>query len=110
MYNGTTYTFQWTGPTQSQVPYVYVYYSTNSGSTYNSLGLYSNTGSFSMSFGGFNYTTMRWKIVSYYDSYGDVCDGNFTITTAPSITITYPNSGPIFYPGEMLASYVELDR
>ena len=100
-YNGSTYQMTWTGPTQSQVPYCWVYYSTNGGSSFTVITTSApNTGYYNWTPSGINSTTCRMRIENSANVDGDMSDANFTISTPPSITITYPNSGPIFYPGE----------
>ena len=102
-FNGTAYYVTWTGPTQAQVPNIYLSLSTDSGSTWcATIGPYANvSGAYGWSFGGFNYTTCRMKVYDASNSSNyDISDANFTIKDRPSITITYPNGGEIFYPGE----------
>lgn len=82
--------------------YVTIYYSINSGSTWNTVvNGASNSGSYYWTVPNNPSTTCRVKVADYYNSgVFDVSDSNFTILAPPpSLTLTDPNGGEVFAVG-----------
>ena len=72
-YNGNTYQMSWTGPTQAQVPYCWVYYSTNGGSSFTVITTSApNIGYYNWTPSGINSTTCRMRIENSVNVDGDI--------------------------------------